>query len=56
VPSERTFRRLLKRVDPEQLKTVLVDWMHSEDPTALSVVHADGKVLKNAEPAPPHKR
>jgi hypothetical protein len=53
VPSERTFRRLLKRVDPEPLKAVLVDWRQREDPTALSVVHADGKVLKNAEPAPP---
>jgi len=53
VPSERTFRRLLKTVDPEQLKAVLVDWMQSEDPTALTAVHADGKVLKNAEPAPP---
>jgi len=53
VPCERTLRRLLKRVDPEQLKAVLVDWMHREDPTALSVMHADGKVLKNAEPAPP---
>jgi DDE_Tnp_1-associated len=52
VPSERTFRRLLKGVDPEQLKAVLVGWMHREDSTALTVVHADGKVLKNAEPAP----
>jgi hypothetical protein len=53
VPCERTFHRLLKTVDSEQLKAVLVDWMQSEDPAALSAVHADGKVLKNAEPAPP---
>jgi len=53
VPSERTFRRLLKQVDSEQLKDVLVGWMQTEDPAALKVVHADGKVVKNAQPAPP---
>ena len=53
VPSERTFRRLLKKVDSEQLKEVLVGWMQAEDPTPLRVVHADGKVVKNAQPAPP---
>jgi len=53
VPSERTFRRLLKRVDSEQLKNVLVGWMQTEDPAPLQVVHADGKVVKNAQPAPP---
>lgn len=53
VPSERTFRRLLKQVDCEQLKDVLTSWMRSEDPAALQVVHADGKVVKNARPAPP---
>lgn len=53
VPSERTLRRLLKKVDPEQLKEVLVGWMQAEDPAPLRVVHADGKVLKNAQPAPP---
>ena len=53
VPSERTLRRLLKKVDPEQLKEVLVGWMQTEDPAPLRVVHADGKVVKNAQPAPP---
>ena len=53
VPSERTFRRLLKKVDSEQLKDVLVGWMQTEDPAPLKVVHADGKVVKNAQPAPP---
>jgi len=53
VPSERTFRRLLKRVDPEALKQVLTGWMASQDPAPLRVVHADGKVVKNAQPAPP---
>ena len=52
VPGERTFRRLLKQVDPEELKAVLVRWMEQEDPTPPQVIHADGKVIKNAEPAP----
>jgi hypothetical protein len=53
VPCERTFRRLLEKVDPEELKKVLVDWMAAEDPTPAQVVHVDGKVVKNADPAPP---
>jgi len=53
VPCERTFRRLLEKVDPEELKNVLVDWMAVEDPTPALVVHVDGKVVKNADPAPP---
>ena len=53
VPSERTFRRLLKKVDSEQLKDVLVGWMQTQDTAPLKVVHADGQVLKNAQPAPP---
>jgi hypothetical protein len=52
VPSERTLRRLLKKVDPERLKDVLTGWMEKEDPAPLTVVHLDGKVLKNAQPAP----
>jgi hypothetical protein len=52
VPGERTFRRLLKTVEAEPLKDVLVEWMHLQDPRALEVVHLDGKVVKNAEPAP----
>jgi len=52
VPGERTLRRLLKKVDPQELKTVLVRWMQQEDPTPVKVLHADGKVLKNAAPAP----
>jgi len=53
VPCERTFRRLLPKVDCEQLKAVLVTWMEAEDPAPLQVVHADGKVVKNAQPAAP---
>jgi hypothetical protein len=52
VPGERTFRRLLKKVDPEQLKSVLVGWMEQQEPTRACFIHADGKVVKNAEPAP----
>jgi hypothetical protein len=44
---------LLKKVDPEQLKAVLTGWMQTEDPALLQAVHADGKVVKNAHPAPP---
>jgi len=53
VPCERTFRRLLKRVDSEELKAVLTGWMAAEDAQPLQVVHVDGKVVKNAQPAPP---
>jgi hypothetical protein len=53
VPCERTFRRLLQRVNGEELKGVLTGWMEAEDGQPLQVVHADGKVVKNAQPAPP---
>jgi len=52
VPCERTFRRLLEKVDSEQLKDALVGWMAAEDSAPLQVVHVDGKVVKNAQPAP----
>ena len=52
VPCERTFRRLLETIDAEELKAVLTGWMEAEDPTPLQVVHTDGKVVKNARPAP----
>jgi hypothetical protein len=52
VPCERTFRRLLKKVDPEALKDGLVAWMKTQDDQALEVLHLDGKVIKNANPAP----
>ena len=53
VPCERTFRRLLEKVDSEQIKNVLAGWMQAEDAAPLQVVHVDGKVVKNAQPAPP---
>jgi hypothetical protein len=52
VPCERTFRRLLEKVDSEELKDVLTGWMQGEDAAPLQVVHVDGKVVKNAQPAP----
>ena len=52
MPSERTFRRLLKQVAAEELKKVVVAWMADADPELLSCVHVDGKVVKNAAPAP----
>jgi hypothetical protein len=52
VPCERTMRRVLKKVDSEELKTVLVGWMQQADPIVPKFIHADGKVLKNADPAP----
>jgi hypothetical protein len=52
VPSERTFRRLLKTISPEELRQSFSAWMASLDPEPLTVLHLDGKVLRNAEPAP----
>ena len=52
VPGERTFRRLLKTINVEQLKEVLVAWMAAADPQPAQVIHLDGKVVKNADPAP----
>jgi hypothetical protein len=52
VPGERTFRRLLKAVDADALKVVLAAWMAQQDPVPAEVLHLDGKVVKNARPAP----
>lgn len=52
VPGERTLRRVLKHVDPESLKDVVVEWMAQQDPQRPEVLHLDGKVIKNAQPAP----
>ena len=43
---------MLKQVDPEALKNILVAFMKARDPKPLQVLHLDGKVLKNADPAP----
>jgi len=52
VPCERTFRRLLEQVDSDQLCQCFVQWMASLDPGNIPVLHLDGKVIKNARPAP----
>ena len=52
VPQQRTFRRLLKTVNAQEIKQVIVAWMASQDQLPLKVLHFDGKVVKNAQPAP----
>lgn len=52
VPCERTFRRLLKMICPEQLRQSFSAWMAHLDSEPVRVLHMDGKVLKNAEAAP----
>lgn len=52
VPGERTFRRLLKVVRVQQIREVLVGWMQAADPRRVERLHVDGKVVKNAQPAP----
>jgi hypothetical protein len=56
VPCERTFRRALAVADCEGLKNALVAWMKQEDPKELKLLHLDGKVVKNADPAPAWNR
>lgn len=53
VPCERTIERFLAQMDPEQLKDHFSAWMAQRDPEPLRVLHVDGKVLRNADPAPP---
>jgi hypothetical protein len=56
VPCERTFRRALEITNSDSLKEALAAWMKEEDPSPLHLLHLDGKVVKNAEPAPPWNR
>jgi hypothetical protein len=53
VPCERTFRRLLEALDPDQLCRTYAAWMATRNPGPLRVVHLDGKCLRNAAAAPP---
>jgi len=53
VPCERTFRRLFEEIDSDQLRQAFADWMATLDPVPVKVLHLDGKVLRNADPAPP---
>jgi hypothetical protein len=52
VPCERTFYRLLEALDSDQLRQSYSDWMAWLDPEPVNVLHLDGKVLRNADPAP----
>lgn len=52
VPCERTFRRLLEQTEPQELRQALSDWMATLDPEPVEILHLDGKVLRNASPAP----
>jgi hypothetical protein len=52
VPCERTFSRVLELFDPDQLRQAYAQWMATLDPEPLQVLHLDGKVIKNADPAP----
>jgi hypothetical protein len=47
---------VLQVVQSDSLKDALVGWMRQEDPRPLERVHLDGKVIKNAEPAPAWNR
>lgn len=53
VPCERTFQRLLEVIDSAQLRQAFADWMATLDPEPVKILHFDGKVLRNADPAPP---
>lgn len=53
VPCERTFYRLLEIIPPDQLRRTYAEWMAQIDPDPVQILHLDGKVLKNADPAPP---
>jgi hypothetical protein len=52
VPCERTFSRLLEQIPSDELRQVYSTWMAELDPQPVRVLHLDGKVLKNADPAP----
>jgi hypothetical protein len=52
VPCERTFSRLLEEISSDHLRQVYSDWMAQLDPRPLQVLHLDGKVVRNANPAP----
>jgi len=52
VPCERTFSRLLEEIGSDELQQIFSDWMAQSDPEPVRVLHLDGKVLKNADPAP----
>jgi len=52
VPCERTFSRLLEEIPSDELRQIYSAWMAQCDPQPVRVLHLDGKVVKNADPAP----
>jgi hypothetical protein len=52
VPCERTFSRLLEELPSDELRQIYSAWMAEWEPEPVRVLHLDGKVLKNADPAP----
>jgi hypothetical protein len=44
---------VLAWIDSEELEQGYSDWMASLDPSPVKVIHLDGKVVRNADPAPP---
>jgi hypothetical protein len=42
----------LRALDSDQLRQTYSGWMASLDPRPVEVLHLDGKVVRNAEPAP----
>ena len=40
-------------IDADQLRQAFTDWMAWLDTTPVQVLHLDGKVVRNADPAPP---
>lgn len=56
VPCERTYERLLAVIDSEELRQAFSEWMARQAPTPVKVLHLDGKVVRNADPAPPRLR
>ncbi len=52
IPCERTFERLFKVISCDELRAVYSRWMALLDPEPLTILHMDGKVVRNADPAP----
>jgi Domain of unknown function (DUF4338)/DDE_Tnp_1-associated len=52
MPCERTFERLFKVISCDELRAVYSRWMALLDPEPIKVLHMDGKVVRNADPAP----
>lgn len=56
MPCERTFERFFKMISSEELVAVLAEWMATLDPHPVTILHLDGKAIRNADPAPARLR